>query len=53
MKGGQLLTNRCAAMRVEVKTQKPVLRKNVSDYPQYSELEVATAAIGQPLAVSR
>ena len=40
-------------MRVEVKTLKPVLRKNDSDYLQCSLFEPATIAIGKTLGAIR
>ena len=39
-------------MAVDVKTQALVLRKNSSDYPQYSLLESATNAIAKTLDAS-
>ena len=41
-----------AIMAVNVKTQASVLRKTISDYPQYLEVETATNAIAKPLGVS-
>ena len=40
-----------AYMAADVNTLTPVLRKNVSDYPQYSLLDAATNAIAKTLAV--
>ena len=39
-------------MAADVKTQTSVLRKNISDYPQYSELETATIASAKPLGAT-
>ena len=39
-------------MAADVKTQTSVLRKNSSDYPQYSELESATIASDKTLGAS-
>ena len=39
-----------AFMGAEVKTQTSVLRKNISDYPQYLEIETATNASAKTLA---
>ena len=39
-----------AYMAADVKTQAPVLRKNVSDYPRYLEIEAATNASAKTLA---
>ena len=41
-----------AIMAADVKTQTSVLRKNDSDYPQYSLLETATNAIAKTLHAS-
>jgi hypothetical protein len=41
-----------AFMGVEVKAQTSVLRKNVSDYPQYNEFETATIASAKTLHAS-
>ena len=33
-----------AIMAADMKTQTPVLRKNINDYPHYSEIKAATIA---------
>ena len=43
------IANKLAYMAADVKTQTSVFRKNISDYPQYSELETATIAIAKTL----
>ena len=40
-------------MAADVKTLTPVLRRNISDYPQCSLLETATIAIAKPLCVTK
>ena len=39
-----------AIMAVDVNTLTPVLWKNISDYPCYLEIEIATQAIAKPLS---
>jgi hypothetical protein len=39
-------------MAADVKTQAFVFRKNISDYPQYSEFESATIASAKTLSAS-
>ena len=41
-----------AIMAADVNSQTSVLRKNISDYPQISELETATIASAKPLGAS-
>jgi len=45
--------NKLTIMAVDVKTQTSVLRKNISDYPHFSELEVATIASAKTLRCHR
>ena len=42
-----------AIMAADVKTHASALRKNVSDYPQYSKLDSATIASAKTLSASK
>ena len=41
-----------AIMAADMKTQTPVLRKNINDYPHYSEIKAATIASAKTLGTS-